>query len=61
MTDLFALRVPGARYACPTCEDWGTVVAPGGRGTTACPEAGCAAAARGTGAVPQTSDPLAGA
>jgi hypothetical protein len=25
------------RYQCTRCEDWGTVVAPNGRGTIACP------------------------
>lgn len=61
MTDLFALRVPGARHACPTCEDWGTVVAPDGRGTVTCPEPGCATAARTTGAASQSSNPPADA
>ncbi len=56
MTDLSALRVPGARYACPRCEDWGTVVAPGGRGTVTCTEPGCTAAARTAGGAPQTSN-----
>lgn len=29
---------PRPKYRCPRCEDWGTLVAPGGRGTVPCPE-----------------------
>ncbi|HZU57057.1 MAG TPA: hypothetical protein VFA06_14390 [Actinocrinis sp.] len=29
---------PYAKFKCATCEDWGSVVAPGGRGTLSCPE-----------------------
>jgi len=54
--DLAALRIPGARYACRSCEDWGTVVAPDGRGTVACPEPGCAAATRAAGGAPPSTN-----
>lgn len=29
---------PCPKYRCPRCEDWGTLIAPGGRGTVPCPE-----------------------
>ncbi len=29
---------PHSKYRCPRCEDWGTLVAPDGRGTVPCPE-----------------------
>lgn len=29
---------PHPKYRCRRCEDWGTVVAPDGRGTLPCPE-----------------------
>lgn len=36
---------PRPRYDCPTCQDWGTVIAPDGKGTQPCPEK-CPAAHR---------------
>jgi hypothetical protein len=59
--DLAALRIPGARYACPDCEDWGTVVGPDGRGTVACPAPGCPAAGRVAGGASPSNEPSADA
>lgn len=35
-----------AKFNCPECEDFGTVVGPNGQGTRACTADGCRAAAR---------------
>lgn len=39
------MHEPRPRYDCDTCQDWGTVVTPDGKGTAPCPSQ-CPAARR---------------